>query len=152
LLQTVFFHFDKVSSSEARNQNPDRDSEILMIPMIFVVVVVVVVFLQICRKRNVCKIETTGDVYVVVAGVPEPQPDHAVRMTKFAHECQMMFNALTLELERQLGPETSDLKMRFGLSSGPVIGGVLLGGASKFHIFGEYLYGQGLLLHVCFIR
>jgi hypothetical protein len=42
--------------------------------------------------------------------------------------------------------------MRFGLSSGPVIGGVLLGGASKFHIFGEYLYGRGLLLDICFFR
>jgi class 3 adenylate cyclase len=63
-------------------------------------------------------------------------------MTKFAYECLMMFHVLTHELERQLGPETSDLKMRFGLSSGPVIGGVLLGGDFKFHIFGEYFYGR----------
>jgi len=81
---------------------------------------------------------TTGDTYVVVSGIPEPQPDHAVRMTKFAQECLTTFNSLTRELEKQLGPQTADLKMRIGLSSGPVVGGVLLGGDSKFHIFGKY--------------
>lgn len=73
---------------------------------------------------------------MVVAGLPEPQADHAVRMTKFAQECLVKFNSLTRELEKQLGPETADLKMRIGLASGPVVGGVLLGGDSKFHIFG----------------
>jgi hypothetical protein len=91
---------------------------------------------QICRRRNVFKVENSGDAYLVVAGVPEPLPDHAVRMTKFAQECLSKFNALTREMEKQLGPETGDLKMRIGLSSGPLIGGVLLGGDSKFHIFG----------------
>ena len=95
--------------------------------------------LQICRKRNVFKVETTGDVYVVVSGVPEPQPDHAVRMTKFAQECLTKFNSLTRELEKQLGPETHDPKMRIGRSSGPVVGGVLLAGETKFHIFGKYI-------------
>ncbi len=80
--------------------------------------------------------ENSGDAYQVVAGIPEPQADHAVRMTKFAQECLSKFNSLTSEMEKQLGPETGDLKMRIGLSSGPVIGGVLLGGDSKFHIFG----------------
>ncbi len=92
--------------------------------------------MQICRKRNVLKVENSGDAYLVVAGVPEPQADHAVRMTKFAQECLFKFNSLTTEMEKQLGPETGDLKMRIGLSSGPVIGGVLLGGDSKFHVFG----------------
>ncbi len=92
--------------------------------------------MQICRKRNVFKVENSGDAYLVVAGVPEPQADHAVRMTKLAQECLSKFNYLTTEMEKQLGPETGDLKMRIGLSSGPVVGGVLLGGDSKFHIFG----------------
>jgi class 3 adenylate cyclase len=93
--------------------------------------------MQICRARGVFKVETTGDAFVAVAGVPEADPDHAVRMTKFAQECLVKFNSLTRELEKQLGPETGDLKLRVGLSSGPVIGGVLLGGDSKFHIFGK---------------
>lgn len=57
-------------------------------------------------------------------------------MTKFAQECLSKFNLLTAEMEKQLGPETGDLKIRIGLCSGPVIGGVLLGGDSKFHVFG----------------
>jgi hypothetical protein len=72
----------------------------------------------------------------VVAGIPEPQSDHAIRMTKVAQEFLAKFSSLTAEMEKQLGPETGDLKIRMGLCSGPVIGGVLLGGDSKFRVFG----------------
>eukprot|EP00934_Nitzschia_sp_Nitz4_P006525 Nitzschia sp. Nitz4//scaffold296_size27349//17842//21644//NITZ4_008200-RA/size27349-snap-gene-0.41-mRNA-1//-1//CDS//3329546273//6515//frame0 len=102
LLQTVFYHFDKI-----------------------------------CQDRGVFKVDTSGDAYMVVAGLPEPQPDHVVRMCKFAQQCLMKFNTLTQELEKQLGPETGDLKLRLGLSSGPVIGGILLRGDAKFHVVGR---------------
>eukprot|EP00934_Nitzschia_sp_Nitz4_P008072 Nitzschia sp. Nitz4//scaffold74_size92883//42717//46457//NITZ4_004825-RA/size92883-augustus-gene-0.12-mRNA-1//-1//CDS//3329557601//8062//frame0 len=102
LLQTVFYHFDKL-----------------------------------CQIRGVFKVDTSGDAYMVVAGLPEPQPDHAARMCKFAQQCMMKFNSLTQELEKQLGPETGDLKLRVGLSSGPVIGGILLRGDAKFHVVGR---------------
>jgi class 3 adenylate cyclase len=89
------------------------------------------------RKRKVFKVETIGDCYVAVTGLPDPQEDHAVIMTKFAHECLNKTNYLTQQLETSLGPETGDLMMRIGLHSGPVTAGVLRGEKSRFQLFGD---------------
>jgi class 3 adenylate cyclase len=77
------------------------------------------------RKRHVFKVETIGDSYLAVTGLPEPQPDHAVIMCGFALHCRSKMREVTRKLERTLGPDTGDLSMRFGLHSGPVIAGVL---------------------------
>lgn len=39
-------------------------------------------FDRIARKRKVFKVETIGDCYLCVTGLPEPQPDHAIIMAK----------------------------------------------------------------------
>jgi adenylate cyclase len=64
------------------------------------------------------KIKTIGDAYMAVAGAPRPQPDHA---------------RLALQLGRRLlaafddwrTASGSDLELRVGLASGPVVGGVI---------------------------
>lgn len=93
-------------------------------------------FDRIAKKREVFKVETFGDCYIAVAGLPDPQPDHALRMTKFARHCLKKVNEITKKLEVTLGPGTADLKMRFGLDSGPVTAGVLRGEKSRFQLFG----------------
>jgi len=94
-------------------------------------------FDNIARKWGVFKVETIGDCYVAVTGLPDPQPDHAIRMTKFARECLRKVTDLTHKLESTLGPDTGDLSMRFGLHSGPVTAGVLRGEKSQFQLFGD---------------
>ena len=94
-------------------------------------------FDHLARRRDIFKVETIGDCYVAVTGLPDPQPDHAVRMTKFARECQQKVSVLTSKLEVTLGPGTGDLRMRFGLHSGPVTAGVLRGEKSRFQLFGD---------------
>jgi class 3 adenylate cyclase len=94
-------------------------------------------FDNIARKRAVFKVETIGDCYLAVTGLPDPQKDHAVRMTKFARECLRTVSQLTHKLESSLGPDTGDLTMRFGLHSGPVTAGVLRGEKSRFQLFGD---------------
>lgn len=44
---------------------------------------------------------------------------------------------LVKTLERQLGPDTAELGMRFGIHSGPVTAGVLRGERARFQLFGD---------------
>jgi hypothetical protein len=76
----------------------------------------------IAKRRRVFKVETVGDCYVAVAGLPEPRKDHAVVMARFARDCLYRMNTMTKQLEVTLGPDTTELGMRFGLHSGPVTG------------------------------
>jgi class 3 adenylate cyclase len=41
----------------------------------------------IAKRRRVFKVETVGDCYVAVAGLPEARKDHAIVMCRFAQEC-----------------------------------------------------------------
>jgi len=92
---------------------------------------------KLASKRNVFKVETVGDCYVAVTGLPVPQEKHAVIMAKFASECLIQFRRLTRDLEVVLGPDTADLAIRIGLHSGPVTAGVLRGERSRFQLFGD---------------
>jgi class 3 adenylate cyclase len=94
-------------------------------------------FDSIAIKRGVFKVETIGDAYVAVVGLPEPRDDHAVVMTKFARDCNIRMVGLVHDLETNLGPGTSDLRLRFGLHSGAVTAGVLRGQKSRFQLFGD---------------
>jgi class 3 adenylate cyclase len=82
------------------------------------------------------QVETVGDCYVAVTGLPDPRKDHAVAMARFARDCMQRARALTKKLEVTLGPDTGDLTMRAGLHSGPVTAGVLRGERSRFQLFG----------------
>lgn len=74
----------------------------------------------------------------------EPQEDHAVIMARFARDCKYKMNDVTRKLEVTLGPDTGDLRMRFGLHSGPVTAGVLRGEKSRFQLFGDTGTQNGL--------
>jgi class 3 adenylate cyclase len=94
-------------------------------------------FDMIAKQRRIFKVETVGDCYVAVAGLPEPRKDHAVAMVKFGHECLRKLGELTKRLEVELGPDTGDLTVRVGIHSGPVTAGVLRGERSRFQLFGD---------------
>ncbi|KAG7338222.1 adenylate/guanylate cyclase [Nitzschia inconspicua] len=94
-------------------------------------------FDKIAARRGVFKIETIGDCYVAVTGLPEPRKDHAVVMVKFAIDCRDEFVEVTRLLEVSLGPDTADLGLRIGLHSGAVTAGVLRGQKSRFQLFGD---------------
>lgn len=116
---------------------------------------------RIAKKRRVFKVETVGDCYVAVAGLPDPREDHALVMCRFARECLAQMSKclvaspttsvrsprtdtdpvhtdiLVKKLEVNLGPDTGDLGLRIGLHSGAVTAGVLRGERSRFQLFGD---------------
>jgi class 3 adenylate cyclase len=94
-------------------------------------------FDKIAKHYGIFKIETIGDSYVAVCGLPEPRKKHAVAMGRFAFECVNKMNETTQELELVLGPGTADLRLRIGLHSGPTIAGVLRGEKARFQLFGD---------------
>ncbi|MBL7964877.1 MAG: hypothetical protein JNM31_13655 [Flavobacteriales bacterium] len=73
------------------------------------------------------KIKTIGDAYMCAAGVPRPDPQHALNATRMAF-------AMLAEVERINAERAAEGKapwpIRIGLHSGPVIAGVV--GEKKF--------------------
>jgi class 3 adenylate cyclase len=74
---------------------------------------------------------------MAATGLPKPQPDHAVRMVRFARDCILQMAVLLEELELSLGDDTTNLAMRVGMHSGGVTAGVLRGDKTRFQLFGD---------------
>ena len=74
-------------------------------------------------KYGVEKIKTIGDAYMVVAGLPEPVPDHADRLARMGLEMFAAKNAVAVQFEVAI-------HMRIGIASGPVMAGII--GTRKF--------------------
>ena len=72
-------------------------------------------FDAIAARRGVFKVETIGDSYLCVTGLPEPRKDHAIVMAKFARDCLKKFHFICDQLETFLGPDTGDLGLRIGV-------------------------------------
>ena len=73
-------------------------------------------FDELVDRYDVEKIKTIGDCYMVAAGVPRPRPDHAQALAALALEMK--------ECAHTCLPD-SDLQLRIGISSGPVVAGVI---------------------------
>jgi class 3 adenylate cyclase len=61
-------------------------------------------FDAIARQHDVFKVETIGDCYLAVVGLPKPRRHHAIVMVQFADDCRSKMKSLLLELEKTLGP------------------------------------------------
>jgi adenylate cyclase len=70
-------------------------------------------------RYEVEKIKTIGDCYMVAAGIPRPRPDHAHALAGLALEMR--------ECAKNCLPDGAhhDLRLRIGISSGPVVAGVI---------------------------
>jgi class 3 adenylate cyclase len=94
-------------------------------------------FDMIANRRKVFKVETIGDSYVAVAGIPDPMKKHAIVITKFAEEILHKMKVVVNELCTCLGPDTATLQLRVGLNSGPTTAGVIRGEKARFQLFGD---------------
>lgn len=75
------------------------------------------------------RIKTIGDAYMAVAGLPEPNPDHAKILAKVA----LLF---VRYLERRNKAHTTQWRARVGLASGSVIGSIVGVHKYVYDIFG----------------
>jgi adenylate cyclase len=76
-------------------------------------------FDELVDRYEVEKIKTIGDCYMVAAGVPRQRPDHAQALATLALE---MRDCAKRCLPDRYG---RDLRLRIGISSGPVVAGVI---------------------------
>ena len=76
------------------------------------------------------KIKTIGDAYMAVAGAPEPNDHHAD--VAFAMARRMLEIAVEWR-----GKQGTDLEIRIGLASGPVVGGVIGQRRILFDLWGD---------------
>ncbi len=75
-------------------------------------------FDELVDRYEVEKIKTIGDCYMVAAGVPTKRPDHAHALAGLALEMR--------ECAKSCLPDADhDLRLRIGISSGPVVAGVI---------------------------
>eukprot|EP00899_Mesostigma_viride_P017248 jgi/Mesvir1/25524/Mv01774-RA.1 len=88
---------------------------------------------RLCELRNVYKIETVGDVYMVGGGVPDPCDDHAERVGLLA------LDLMKLEAGWEMSDRTANLplRLRIGVHCGPIVAGVI--GLKRLHyrVFGD---------------
>lgn len=80
-------------------------------------------FDSLAERYGLEKIKTIGDAYMVVGGIPVPQPNHVTAIADMALAMQRVivdFNTKTGE----------SISLRIGISTGPVVAGVI--GTKKF--------------------
>ncbi|MEJ2375124.1 MAG: adenylate/guanylate cyclase domain-containing protein [Pseudolabrys sp.] len=69
------------------------------------------------EKYGVEKIKTIGDAYMVASGVPATRPDHAAAVANLALDM--------LAAVQSVKPLDGEVQLRIGISSGPVVAGVI---------------------------
>ncbi len=86
-------------------------------------------FDDLADHHGVEKIKTIGDAYMAVAGVPQPRRDHAACVLDFARDL--------VKLRTTSFGSTEPLKIRIGVSSGPVIAGLIGRKRFVYDVWGE---------------
>lgn len=80
-------------------------------------------FDRLVAELEVEKIKTIGDAYMVAAGIPRAQPDHADRIARLAPRMLDAVEAVGRDIALKL-------QARIGIHSGPIVAGVI--GTHKF--------------------
>jgi class 3 adenylate cyclase len=86
-------------------------------------------FDELVAERGLEKIKTIGDAYMAAGGLPEPLADHAARVIELG--------LAMIDAAAQEGDGIAGLRLRVGVHSGPVIGGVIGHRKFAFDIWGE---------------
>ena len=103
-------------------------------------------FDELVAERALEKIKTIGDAYMAAGGLPEPLGDHAARVVDLG--------LAMIDVAAQTSDTIANLRLRIGVHSGPVVGGIIGHRKFAFDIWGETvnvasrLESQGIQGHV----
>ncbi len=82
------------------------------------------------------RIETVGDAYLAVCGMPDPNPDHAVQMIHASLGIIRFIHQRNADVGKESGGK-AQWRVRIGVHSGPVVGGVVGTRRYSYNVFGD---------------
>lgn len=83
------------------------------------------------KDHGLERLKTTGDGYMIAAGLPEPRTDHAEALTHLGLEMCEYFSSKTFAGQK--------LGLRVGISTGPVVAAVIGLQRFSYNVWGDTL-------------